>query len=101
MSLKIISLLKPKGRYTFDINAGDKEVWCVLLQDQPEGPSKPLGYWSRSTHKAGQAYDTAQKEFLAIIWAVLLPRPYPGESQSIIRKDREMPRWILNMTDET
>lgn len=64
-----------------DTDACDKQVGCVPLQEQPEGPVKPVGYCSKSLNKAEQACDTAQRECFAVVWAVLILKPYLKELQ--------------------
>lgn len=43
LSLPILALSTPTGYYTLDTDACDKLIGCVLLQDQLEGPAKPMG----------------------------------------------------------
>lgn len=44
LSSTISSLPQPNRRYTANIEACDKEVGCVLLQEMTEGPAKPMRY---------------------------------------------------------
>ena len=97
----ILTLPRRDGRYTVDTDACDKQVGCVLLQEQPEVPARPIGYWSRSLNQAERAYDTTHRECLAVVWAVLLLRPYLEGTRYTIRTDHDALRWILNMADAT
>ena len=44
-------------------------------QEQPDSSLQPIGYWSGTLTKLERAYDTTQRECLAIVWAVLKLRP--------------------------
>lgn len=76
LSLTMPSLPTPNGRYTLDTNTYDRQVWYVIMQEQPERQAKPVEYWSQSRHMAEHTYDTTRREFLAVKCAVLLLRPY-------------------------
>lgn len=51
--------------------------------------------------KSEKAYDTGQKEFLSVIWAVIFERMYLKGSQLMVRTDQDTPSWILTVTDVT
>ena len=74
----ILTLPRIGRRYTIDTDACNVQIGCVLLQDQEdEKPTrKPIGYWSRTLFQAEQGYHTTERECLAVVWAVLLLRPY-------------------------
>jgi len=96
----ILALPRSGLPMTVETDACDKQVGCVLLQDQPDGqPMKPLGYWSRSLNKAERNYNTTQRECLAVVWAVLMLRPYLYGTRFTLRTDHESLRWILNLSD--
>ena len=63
----ILALPRSEGKFTLDTDACDTQVGCVLLQDQPDGHARPIGYWSRKLTKAEQAYTTTERECLAIV----------------------------------
>lgn len=48
VSPSILALSCAVGRYNLDTEASNVHVGCVLLQEQPDGSTKPLGYCSRS-----------------------------------------------------
>lgn len=64
----ILSLPRSNGRYMVDTDARDKQVLCILWQDQPKGTTKPKGYWSGSTSRAAKAYYKAETKCLAVVW---------------------------------
>lgn len=56
LSQPILDVSRPNRQYTFDKRAGGKQVLCVLLQVELEGPSRPVCYCSRSVNMAKQAW---------------------------------------------
>lgn len=40
----VFVLLRATGHHTLDTDARDKQNGCVLLQEQPIRPAKPIGY---------------------------------------------------------
>lgn len=76
MKLPVFGLPSLNGRYTTDTDASDKNIGCVLLQEQPEGTTQPIGYWSRTLTPSERAYGTTHRECLDVVWPVLLLRPY-------------------------
>lgn len=97
----ILALPRNGFKYVLDTDACDYQVGCVLMQEQEEGPMRPIGYWSRSLNKAERSYDTTQKECLAVVWAMLHLRPYLQGNTFVLRTDHAALRWILNMADAT
>lgn len=73
----------------------------MLLQEQIDKTEKPVGYWPTSLTKAEKAYDTTQRDCLAIVWSILLLRPYLEGCRLTIRTDHDSLRWILNLTGAT
>ena len=100
VSPPVFALPRPNGRYVIDTDACEYQVGCVLLQEQ-EGQLHPIGYWSRSLTKAERAYDTTQRECLAVVWAIFTLRPYLEMKQFTLRTDHDSLRWILNLSDAT
>lgn len=96
-----MALSRPHGRFTLVTYPCHKNFGCVLLQEPSKGPTKPIGYSSRSLSKADQAYYTKHRECLPVVWAVQLLRPYLEDSQSPFRTDKHTLRWTLNMTEAT
>ena len=88
ISPPILALPQPHGHYVLDTDACDKQVGCVLMQEQ-EGTLRPIGYWSRSLTPAEKNYDTTQREWLAVVWAILLLRPYLEMQKFTVRTDHD------------
>lgn len=64
------------GHISLDADVCTVQVGCVFLQQQQNGITKPIGYWSSSLTDAERKYKTTQQECLGIVLAVLLLRPY-------------------------
>jgi len=72
----IVALPRRQGTYTLDTDASAGQVGAVLLQEQPDQSTRPVGYWSRSLNAAERNYSTMERECLVVVWASLLLRPY-------------------------
>ena len=98
----MLALPKVGRRYIIDTDACAYQVGCVLLQEQDgdERP-KPIGYWSRSLSKSEQNYTTTEQECLAVVWAVLILRPYLEGTEFTIRTDHDSLKLLLNLSDAT
>jgi len=72
----ILALPRRDGAYTLDTDASAGQVGAVLLREQPDQSTRPVGYWSRSLNAAERNYSTTERECLAVEWASFLLRPY-------------------------
>jgi len=72
----IVALPRRQGTYTLDTDANAGQVGAVLLQEQPDQSTRPVGCWSRSLNAAERNYSTMERECLVVVWASLLLRPY-------------------------
>jgi hypothetical protein len=76
LSPPVLSLPRTTGKLWLDTDASDDQLGTCLLQEQPDGQTLPLGYWSRTLNPAERNYSTTEKECLAIAWTVTHLRPY-------------------------
>lgn len=44
----VLALPRAKGWYRPNTDVCDKQIGCVLLQEQEEGRNRAVGYWSRT-----------------------------------------------------
>jgi RNase H-like domain found in reverse transcriptase len=95
----ILALPRIEEAFTLDTDASDHQLGCCLLQEQPDGTQKPIGYWSRGLTSAEKIYSTTEKECLEIVWAILHWRPYLEGQKFIIRTDHHSLQWVLNLSD--
>jgi RNase H-like domain found in reverse transcriptase len=72
----ILTLPKEGKKFTLDVDAGDYQIGACLLQEQEDGSLLPCGYYSRTLNTAERNYSTPEKECLAVVWGILLLRPY-------------------------
>jgi len=56
-----------QGTYTLDTDASAGQVGAVLLQEQPDQSTRPVGYWSRFLNTAERNYSTTERECLAVV----------------------------------
>ena len=101
MSPPILALPRSGRKYTLETNAGGHQVGCALLQEQPEGGSRPVGYWSHALTDAERNYTTTEKECLAVVWRIFTLQPYLYGSAFNLRTDHEALRWVLNLGDSS
>jgi len=73
---RILALPRRHEAYTLDTDASAGQVGAVLLQEQADQSTRPVGYWSHSLNAAERNYSTTERECLAVVWASLLLRPY-------------------------
>jgi len=83
----ILALPRREGAYTVDTDASAGQIGAVLLQEQPDRSTRPVGYWSRSLNAAERNYSTTERECLAAVWASLLLRPYVEGTRFTVRTD--------------
>lgn len=53
----LFSLSRLETTYPLHIGACDFQVGCVVFQEQPFGPEKPIDYWSRSLNDTTRTMD--------------------------------------------
>jgi hypothetical protein len=69
------------------------------LQEQEDGKLLPYGYYSKTLNSAERNYSTPEKEFLAVVWSILLLRPYLEGTHFTVRSDQVALRWLLSFKD--
>ena len=93
----ILQIPNPERPYTVDVDACDYQLGCALLQEQEDGKLLPVGYYSRTLIGAEKNYSTTEKECRAVVWEVLLLRPYLEGAHFRIRSDHNALRWLLSL----
>jgi len=93
----ILALPRRHGAYTLDTDASAGQVGAVMLQEQPDQSTRPVGYWSRSLNSAERNNSTTERECLAVVWASLLLRPYIEGTRFTVRTDHAALKWMLHM----
>jgi len=93
----ILALPRWNGAYTLHTDASAGQVGAVLLQEQPDQSTRPVGYWSRSLNAAERNYSTTERESLAVVWASLLLRPHIVGTRFTVRTDHAALKWMLHM----
>jgi RNase H-like domain found in reverse transcriptase len=95
----VLALHRTEVALWLETDASDGQLGCFLLQEQPDGKSLPLGYWSRTLNTAERNYSTTGKECLAIVWAVTHLQPYLEGTEFTVRTDHHALRWVMNLSD--
>jgi len=97
----ILALPKANGKMIVDVDACANQLGCTLLQEQPEGNTLPVGYWSRGLSSAEQNYSTTERECLGVVWSVLKLRHFLDGHRFLIRTDHQALSWIYSTTDSS
>lgn len=95
----ILTLPKEGKLFTLDVDACDYQIGACLLQEQDNGKLLPCGYYSRTLNSAERNYSTPEKECLAVVWAILLLRPYLEGIAFTVRSDQVALKWLLSFKD--
>jgi len=93
----ILAQPRRQGTYTLDTDASAGQVGAVLLQEQPDQSTRPVGYWSRFLNTAERNCSTTERECLAVVWASLILRPYVAGTRFTVRTDHAALKWMLHM----
>ena len=96
MEAPFLALPRREGAYTVDTDASAGQVGAVLLQEQPDRTTRPVGYWSRSLNAAERHYSTTEQECLAVMCTSLLLRPYVEGTLFTVRTDHKALKWMLH-----
>lgn len=91
----VLALPRSDKHYTLDMDANAEQLGFVLLQEHDDEPSRSLGYFSRKLNDAERNYDTTERECLAIIWAILMLRPYLDGVHFTLRTDHDALKWLF------
>ena len=67
VSPPVLALPRYGRKYTLDTDACGHQVGCALLQEQPEGDTRTMGYWSRALTEVERNYTTTEKKCLAVV----------------------------------
>jgi len=96
-STPILALFRREGLFILDTDACAVQVGCTLLQQQQDKSILSVDYYSRSLIPAEKKYSTTDREYLAVVWACFLLRPYLEGQEFLIRTDHSRLSWLLNM----
>lgn len=91
-------LTSPKqGMFTLDTHTCDHQDGCVLLQKQKDRKDRPTGYWLSTLSEPENSLNTTHREWLVVVWAVLLPRPFLEGMIFNVWTDHHALRFFLNL----
>lgn len=85
--------------YSVDTDASDYQIGCALFQMDEEGNRHPIGFWSRTLQGAERNYATAERECLAVVWALQTLRPYLSFERFAVHTDHSALRWLFNIAE--
>lgn len=88
--------------FIIDTDASEVGIGAVLCQedvDDPEGPCRPVAYYSRKLLPRETNFATVERECLAIVEAVKHFRVYVTGTHFTVRTDHNCLRFLKNMKD--
>jgi len=94
----VLALPRRGAPFVIDVDACDTQLGCALLQEQPDGELKPVGFYSRALEAAERNYSASKRECLGLVWAVLHLRHYVEGNHFTVRTDHECLSWIYRLT---
>lgn len=92
-SFPILAFPYAEKHFMVDTFAYGVLVGCNILQVQLDSAERQIRYWLRSLQNVKQAYDTTQRECIAIVLSVTLLRPYPEATWFIHWTSHDSLRW--------
>lgn len=93
------ALVRTTSQYTFETDAFDKQIGCVRLRKQPDGPERLIRYWSGTMIDKEEELATMHRTCLEVNTSVLLVRLYLEDSQFIFPKNHDAVKWLLPTSD--
>lgn len=84
---------------TLNTDAKDVQVLLVLLQEQSDRRTKPVGYWFRLLTNTKCVYNTPKRDCFAILRAKLILKHYDEGTTFTVRTEQKLLRRILNLSD--
>jgi RNase H-like domain found in reverse transcriptase len=91
----VLALPHKDGAYVLETGASASQLDVQLLQSQPDGSYRSLGFWSRNCNRADLNYSPTEREALAIVWGVKKYRPYLERAKLVVRSDHQALRWLF------
>jgi hypothetical protein len=92
----VLALPNKDGAYVLETDASAAHLGLKLLQAQPDGSYRPLGFWSRKYNLAELNYLSTEREALEIVWGVKKCRPYLERTKFIVRSDYQALSWLFS-----
>lgn len=97
----VFAFTRTREFLALDMDAWDKQIPCVLMQERPDWTKKPFIYWLRTLDAAVKNYGIAHPEWLTVVWAVLLVCPYLGVHKFTIPTDYDALKWVIYLVHTT
>lgn len=95
----VLVLSRATGHYTVEIDACKKQIGCILLQEQPDGPAGPVRYCSRTLKNKENGPATTHRQCLNVALALMLLCLYREGNRFNVRTDHKALKWLYKMFD--
>lgn len=97
----MLAFPRSPGACTVDTDGCHNQIRCALLEKQLDRTGRPIRYWYGMLYNAKHTYDTAHRECLAVVWAVILLWPYLEGIRFTVWPDHDALKVALRITDYT
>lgn len=100
-SAEVLAFFNPNLPTRLHVDASRKGLGAVMLQDQPNGETRPVFYISRSLNKAEKNYDILNLEATCIIWALKTLRQFIYGKKILIITDHSALCYLRSLKNPT
>lgn len=87
--------------FSIHCDASGVAVGSVLMQNDEEGHSHPIAYFSKLLSRCEQNYSVTERELLAVLLSIEHFRPYIEGTKFSVITDHASLKWLLNLTNPT
>jgi hypothetical protein len=95
-----LSIPTRDNSFVIETDASNVAIGAALLESQPDGSTRPVGFYSRSLLPAEKNYSVTEREALAAVWGVKQTRPYLERARFVVRTDHSALRWLFGASEE-
>lgn len=94
----LLVLSRSEVHLTLDSDGCDKQAGFILVEFQPNKATVPLSSSPKTHIPAKQSYNTARRDYLEVVRAVLLSPPYFLGDMCTVSTDHVALEWIFSLT---
>lgn len=100
-SPSVLALPKSGPPYPLHCDASTYSLGCALLQKQPDGTLRPVGYWFYSLNETERDYHVTERECCAVVCATTSLHPYMEGTRFTVCTDRGALLWLMALLESS